>query len=221
MPLTGVVHSTVKGCLTANILCQETERKIRARVLWSHLGHTYNDLRACDPFLPLQSIITQLENVFNIWPFGDIWNQNYGRQTDKHGICIKENIPRYPNYLSPRAWASEFLLTNPDEFAFSSRVPCSCVPACLTCHCPVTVSCVVPAGLLPSLALACFVAVSSQQPGLSPLNLRSHGSSLLRTPLGLLFVLRLKSNGFIQACSGTERSGTLSRDTAEQSGWRL
>lgn len=114
-----MVHS--KGRLTANFLCQETERKIRARVLWSPLGHTHNDLRACDPFLPLQSIITQLRNkslTYDLWGIFGIKTMG-DRQRDRHGLCIKGNICRYPNYLSSRAWVSEFLLTNPDEFAFS------------------------------------------------------------------------------------------------------
>lgn len=78
----------------------------------------------------------------------------------------------------------------------------------------------------PPLALACFDPGSSQQPGLFPLNFRSHRSSLLRTPLGLPSGLRLKSSGFIPACSGTERSGTHSPETQQNSVgtggvWRL
>lgn len=150
------------------------------------------------------------------------------RQTDRYGICIKRNIPRYPNYLSSRAWASEFLLTNPNEFAFSKSEFHVLVdwPVCSAIVRPVSVSCIVPAGLLPSSCPHMFDPGSSQQPGLFPLNLRSHRSSLLRTPLGLPSVLRLKSNGFIQACSGTERPGTHSPETQQNSvgtggGWRL
>ena len=87
----------------------------------------------------------------------------------------------------------------------------------LSSHCLMRCPC-----RLASLSCPCmFWCRLLTEPGSSPLNLRSHRSSLLRTPLGLPCVLRQKSNGFIQACSGTEWSGTLSRDTAEQPGWRL
>lgn len=180
-------------------------------------------------FLPLHSILTQLGNksltydlsgIFGIKTMGD-------RQTDM-GYVSNEIFPGTQIISHPelgRQSSSSPILMSLPLVGPSSMFLWTGLSA-LPLSCPVAVSCIVPAGLLPSSCPRMFDPGSSQQPGLFPLNLRSHRSSLLRTPLGLPSVLRLKSNGFIQACSGTERPGTHSPETQQNSvgtggGWRL